>query len=262
MSRRWIAKLNRAFCSAIVETLVLAAWASVQAAPLAYIRMEGRRAGTTDPFSFFVITPIVGEAVEYRLVADMAPVGTTNGNWTINTLVNSGLQSLSLAIVQSPTDTTQFDFNIPPPAAQVLRNGWGDGTGASSGVLSPRPGGSWNDIRGIRPIHAPGVFSAVDPEVILQGGTFTVASLTRDLVASFARPTWGTGSGAMRINGVGQIFITPNDQAGPDPLVAFEPLVIGPIPEPSTVVLAAFAATAILGFVICKIRRSRRPLSA
>jgi hypothetical protein len=249
MNRRSIAKLNRAFCLALVGTLVLVAWTSVQAAPLATIFMEGRRAGTTAWVTFLFVAP--GDVIEYRLVADMAPVGTTNGSNTITSLAKSGLQSLSLAIVQAPGDTAQVDFNIPPPIAQGLRNGWGAGTGASTGALSPRSPGGWNDLRGIRPIHSPGVFSAADPEVILQGGTFTVAGPSGPFFFGRITPSWGTASGAMRINGAGQIFITANDQTGPDPLVRFEPLVLN-IPEPSTI---ALLATALAGFVAMFRRR-------
>ena len=238
MNRRLTAKLNTACGAALVGALVYLVGASVQAAPLVTIAIEGRRAGTVDPWTTFVILPPVGDVVEYRLVADMAPVGTTNGNNFINSLINSGIQSLSLAIVQSPADKVQVDFNTPPTASQVFRNGWGDGTGASSGILSPRTPGGWNDVREIRPVQAPGVFAPSDAEVILQSGTLTITSFNGLFSSAIITPTWGTGSGAMRINGAGRIFITANDQTGADPLVAFQPLIIAAlVPEPSTIVL-------------------------
>lgn len=253
MTARSISKLNAILCSAMVGVFVVAACSSAQAAPLATIRMEGRRAGTTD-WTTNVIRPGEGDVVEYRLVADMAPVGAMNGSNVITNLGGSGLQSLSLAIVQAPSDLTQVDFNLPPAAAQAFRNGWGDGTGASTGVLSPRTPGGWNDVRAIRPIHTPGVYSAVDPEVILQGGTFTVAEfgpVFAGPVMATLRPTWGATSGAMRINGAGQLFITANDQAGADPLVAFEPLLLVTlVPEPSTVLLSAVGLVGLFAMIL------------
>jgi hypothetical protein len=250
-----MSKLKRAFCSALAGILVLTAWTSAQGAPLATITMEGRRAGSGEAWTRFVIRPSEGEVVEYRLVADMAPVGAMNAQGTIFSFAEKGLQSLSLAIEQAPTDLTQVDFGTPLAVAQAFRNGWGDGTGASSGTLSPRPGGSWNDLREIRPIHSPGVFSAADPEVILQG-TFTVAEfgpVFAGPVMATLMPTWGTDSGTMRINGVGEIAITPNDQAGADPLVAFEPLLLVTlVPEPSTILLSAMG---LAGFVVMVHRR-------
>jgi hypothetical protein len=229
----------------MVGTLVLAAWTSVQAAPLANIYLEGRLQGTTSWGTILFVAP--GNVIEYRLVADMAQVGTQNARGTISSLVNSGLQSLSLAIVQAPTDGAQVDFN-PPTATQTFRNGWGTGTGARVGTLSPRLPGGLNDLRDIRPIRAPGMFSAVDPEVIMQGGTFTVGPGGGPLFFGRLTPTWDTGPGAMRINGAGQILFTANDQAGADPLVGFQPLVLN-VPEPATIGLLGmglagfFAAT-------------------
>jgi hypothetical protein len=250
-----MSKLKRALYLALAGIVVLAAWTSAQAAPLATITMEGRRVGSGDMWTRFVIRPSEGEVVEYRLVADMAPVGTMNAQGTIFTFAEKGLQSLSLAIVQAPTDLTQVDFNTPLPVAQAFLSGWGDGTGASSGTLSPRPGGSWNDLREIRPIHAPGVFSAADPEVILQG-TFTVAEfgpIFAGPVMATLMPTWGADSGTMRINGVGEIVITANDQAGADPLVAFEPLLLVTlVPEPSTILLSAMGLAALFAVIRCR----------
>jgi hypothetical protein len=266
MSLTPVLKLKCAICPALISILIVSACTSAQAAPLATISMEGRKQG--ELFWSRVVIPAIGDVIEYRLVADMQPVGATNGNWTITSLANSGLQSLSLSIVQAPTDLAQVDFNPLPSAAEAFRNGWGNGTGASSGTVSPRAGSSWNDVRGIRAIHPPGVFSAVDPEVVIQGGTFRVAEISGPVPVDPLKrglavlwPTWGTASGAMRINGAGQLFITPQDQAGADPLVTFEPLILQAIPEPSTVLLSAVGAAALFGFVHRR-RGARRVLGA
>jgi hypothetical protein len=251
MNRRRVARLNRFFWLALVGALVLAACVTAQAAPLAKIIMQGRKQGTSEWLQHLVTN--AGDVVEYRLLADMEPIGATNGTNTITSLAGSGLQSLSLAIRQSPAAIHQIDFNIPPAAAQTWRNGWGDGLGASLGELSPRTPGGWNDLIGIRPIQSPGVFSGANAEVILQGGAFTIVSGSH-LVREIIKPTWDTGSGAMRINGAGSIFIEPGDQAGADPLVGFEAMSIGPlVPEPSTITLSVMGLAGLIAIV----RRSR-----
>ncbi len=257
MNRRVITKLNRGWRAILVSTFVLASWPAVQAAPLATIFLEGRIQGTTTWSSILIAAP--GNVVEYRVLADLAPVGTTNVRGTITSLANSGLQSLSLAIGQAPTDLMQVDFHPPPTTAQALRNGWGAGAGANTGALSPRTPGAWNDLRDIRPILAPGQFSALDPEVVFQGGTFTVVEYSGPIpgpprVATIS-PTWGTAPGAMRINGVDQIDFDASDLAGPDPPVAFQPLLFVTIPEPSTIGLSCMG---LVGLVAIVRRRSVR----
>jgi len=244
MNRRWI--------FAIVGTLALSAWASVQAAPLANVYLEGRIQGTTG-WSSGPLTVAPGNVVEYRIGADMAPLGTANAMGTINSLANSGLQSLTLAVTQAPSDGIQVDFNAPPDAATGLRNGWGSGTGASTGLLKPRTPGGLDDVRSIRPIRAPGTFSAVDPEVIMEGGSFVVTAAPVGGSATIL-PAWSetstgaAGSGAMRINGAGQLFLTTANQNGADPLVGFSGLSLVVIPEPSTIALVGVGLVGLVAF--------------
>jgi len=247
MNRRWI--------FAIVGTLALSAWSSVQAAPLANVFVEGRIQGTTT-WSAGPLTVAPGNVVEYRLLADLAAVGATNAKGTITSVANSGLQSLTLALTQAPTDTITIDLNAPPDAATGLRNGWGSGIGASTGVLKPRTGGL-DDLRSIRPIRATGTFSAVDPEVIFEGGTFTVAAAPAGGMGTLL-PTWSEtptgagGTGALRINGAGSVFISAGDQTGVDPPVGFAGLSLVAIPEPSTIALVGMG---LVGLVALARRR-------
>jgi hypothetical protein len=250
MNRRWI--------FAIVGTLALSAWSSVQAAPLANVFVEGRIQGTTT-WSAGPLTVAPGNVVEYRLVADMAALGTTNAtkNVTINSLANSGLQSLTLAVTQAPSDTITVDLNTPPDVATGLRNGWGLGIGASTGLLKPRTPGGLDDLRHIRPIRATGTFSAVDPEVMFEGGSFTVTAAPAGgmgiLLPTWSEtPTGAGGTGALRVNGAGSVFISTADQTSADPPIGFTGLSLVAIPEPSTIALVGMG---LVGLVALARRR-------
>jgi hypothetical protein len=216
---------------------------------LGYIILEGRKQGTTDWERNLVAAP--GDVIEYRILADLAPVGTSNTQGattrTITSTANSGFQSLSLQIKQEASSPIQASFDPPladPNGLASFRNGWADGTGASAGTPTPRPGGNGNDLVGIRPVHTAGVFSGADPEVVLTGSTFRLTHVQIRTPAQLT-PSWGAVSGALRINGGGQVFITADAVNGPDPLIGFIPLNFVVIPEPATVLLAAIGAAAV-----------------
>jgi hypothetical protein len=244
MGHKPFALLCRSFV--VITVVVVSGWTTAQAAPLGHVILEARVQGTTDWKRGF-LGAALGDVFEYRLLVDLAPVGATNGTNTITTTANSGFQSLSLQIKQDASASLQFSFDPPladPNSLASFRNGWADGIGAGAGTPTPRPGGSGNDLVGIRPVHAVGVFSGVDPQEIVSGSTFRV---TRSPARSFAvlTPSWGEISGAMRINGAGQIFITSDGQNGADPLIGFQGLTMG-IPEPATIVLTALGAVAVV----------------
>jgi len=257
MNRSWIAKLSRVICPAIVGTILVTAWATANAANLGTLILEGRKQGTTDWLRNITVLP--GDVIEYRVLADMAPVGATNGTNTItaaSTPANSGFNALSLAIAQDAAAPIQVDFRAPlsdPNNLSSFRNGWADGVGASAGTPTPRAAGSQNDnMMGIRPIHAAGVFTGFEPaEVVLSGSTFAVvtAPLGGSTVLS---PTWGTASGSLRINGTTNVFITTTGQAGADPLVGFSGLTLQAVPEPSTIALIGIG---LIGLVAVARRR-------
>jgi hypothetical protein len=253
MIQRPFAVLKRSLdlCAAIIAVNCTI----VQAAPLGHIALEGRKAGNSDWSSWLIPAP--GDVIEYRLLAYFAPIGANNGANTIVTHDNSGFQSLSLQIRQDPSAPIHVSFNPPlggPNSLASFRNGWGDGMGARPGALTPRANGTGNDLTDIRPVHAVGVFSATLPQMILSGSTFTI---TQALPSSLTvlTPSWGTGSGAMRINGFSEIFITADGKNGADPLIGFRGLTLG-IPEPASNVIAAIG----LATFIALARRRRRPL--
>jgi hypothetical protein len=76
-----LAKQRYGIVLSVACGVLLMAWSSAPGAPLGTIRMEGRTLGTTAWQSMLYAVP-AGDVIEYRLVADMAPVGTTNGTNT------------------------------------------------------------------------------------------------------------------------------------------------------------------------------------
>jgi hypothetical protein len=255
-------KLFALLCRPCVVSFALAVtgWTTAQAAPLGHVILEARIQGTSAwQRNFLGAAP--GDVFEYRLLVDLAPVGTSNTQGAIThnitSTANSGFNSLSLQIKQDASSSLQFSFDPPlsdPNSLASFRNGWADGTGASPGTPTPRPGGNGNDLVGIRPVHTPGVFSGVDPEEVMSFNTFRV---TRSPAGSFGvlTPSWGTGSGSLRINGAGQVFMTTFSETGPDPVIGFHGLSLG-IPEPATIVLAGIGLAAV--FMVSRRRRFRR----
>jgi hypothetical protein len=218
--------------------------------------MEGRKQGDQAWSSNLTVAP--NDVIEYRLRADLGDVGATNTQgattYTINSTANSGFQSLSLQVRQDAAAPIQVNFRPPlsdPNGLASFRNGWADGTGASAGTPTPRAGGTNNDLTAIRPVHASGVFSGVDAEDVVTGSTFQVMSAPAG-ASSVLSPSWGTVSGALRINGAGQIFITSNIQGGADPIVGFSGLTLQGVPEPSTIALIGMG---LLGLVAVARRR-------
>jgi hypothetical protein len=257
MNRSWIEKLSRAICPAIVGTLVLATWATVQAAPLGTISLQGRKAGGDWSSNLMVAE---GEVIEYRIMADVSPVGTTNGSNSItdaSTNANSGFQSLFLQVTQEGNAPIQVNFRPPlsdPNGLASFRNGWSDGTGASAGTLTPRAGGTNNDITAIRPVHAAGVYTGFDAQEVLSGSTFAIATAPVGATTVLA-PSWkptAPNSGALRINGAGNIFLNPGSTTGADPVISLQGLTLTTIPEPSTIALVGMG---LIGLVAAARRR-------
>jgi hypothetical protein len=250
MNRSWIAKLSRVFCPAIVAAVVLTATA--QAAPLGFMILEGRKAGTTQWTRNLVVAP--GDVVEYRILADLGDVGASNAKGTINSTANSGFNSLSLQISQDAAAPIQVDFNPPlsdPNNLASLRNGWAGGIGPNAGSPSPRTGTNNDNFTGIRPVQAAGVFVGVDPQEVSMGNTFTVATAPVGATTVLS-PSWGGGSGSLRINGAGSIFVTAGDQTGADPPIGFQGLTLTAVPEPSTIALIGMG---LIGLVAVARRR-------
>jgi hypothetical protein len=206
----------------VALALSLCCFSASHAAPFLNLWLEGRKQGSNAQFSGHV-SVTTGDTIEYRVLVDMAPIGTTNIQFgrerTIEELVpgSNGVVSLGvLTLLQSANDGIQTHFDAPA----TLANGWDAGIGARGGVSTPRAGSRWNDLVGVRAIQAPGVFTALDPEVAFTG-TFRVANIGGPL--SRLEFDWINGFG-MRFNKWTSLFPTPANEDASDPLVRFSPL--------------------------------------
>jgi hypothetical protein len=246
--------------------------------PLVNVSIQGRIANTSDPFTNNLSLPPSliesGVDIQYQIVFDMAPIGTTNTSEGMTRTIQSlnlstesffngsfgtdpngdGINHLTFDLFQLPTDPIQIDFFTQPrrdslnpdPLINHEYDGWFDFFTASAGVNTSRPGApQFHDRLQVRPTHAPGAQSAIDPEVVtnnhhrvpigqsgegLPTNSFRIVPQsveTTDLAVLRARWTHDQ-AGVLKINGTGEpVFITGATEADPDPLVSFTPLTIG-----------------------------------
>jgi hypothetical protein len=248
----------------MARALLILVWISiygaVKAGPLVYFELEGRPAGSTVAFANNVDVE-VGDVIEYRLRGQMAPDGTMNQRlqgsraWPWE---KHGINSLSISLVQDDTSEIQVDLATPihftPDSASGAGDGWGSGSFPRLGTPTFRSATAWNDLLDIRPIHGPGVFTAINEETIFTG-VFAVASILGDI--GLVNPKWGSISGGGTFHSE-VFFITPpsydtvfnvwhsGTELGDDPIAHFTPLVLTAasvvtVPEPSTLALCIIA---------------------
>lgn len=240
---------------AVIGLFVLANAACAYASPLINFKLEARRPGSDDPFASNLAVS-VGDTVEYRLRAQMAAPGTVNEHLLSalpSTPFRHGINSLSLAIVQSPSDPIQIDLDSPAELAV----GWDRRVGAQGGIPTLRAGSSWNDLLEIRPIQDAGVFVGHSETTVLSG-LFRIASMSS--ASGQLSAEWGAWSGGAAFEGniffiMGPNWVNrngrPTSEESSDPFTHFTPLTLTaaagpPVPEPATLVMAASASAVVL----------------
>lgn len=250
-------KVKQYFVGAVLAAVAVSGGSAV-AAPLANITMEVKPTDSANfiaPGSGSKFAVESGKIYDYRLLIDMAPVGTSNTQGTttrtINSLANGtdGVNGFRFDLIQ-PTGGNGIQISVLNAA---LTNGttigpvnWADGTGATGGTPTARTSGSSNNnLISSRPVHAAGRFTAVDPEVFLVG-QFQVTGLG-DQSDAVLRAIWPSGySGSMRINGNTAVFASFTTESSGDPLFGLPALTVTPVPEPASVGLLALASVGLL----------------
>jgi hypothetical protein len=235
-------------------------------APLVHLKIEGRPAGTNQPFASTVFVAN-GQSVEYRMLASVAPVGTSNTEGDLTRKITSlvpgtdGISGISVGISQQPGNG-QVPLDLTPV---VLDVDWSDIPGASSGTPAPRPGGGI-DLRKIQAGGEHVTFAALSPEEVFRG-TVVVPVLALPNGDDFfpfgidLRLNLDETIGVVRFNGgATSVFLRQSNILGADPTISTGvPLLILPggggfIPEPGAGMSAVVASIAL--FVR---RRRRRP---
>jgi hypothetical protein len=247
--------LNRKTSVLAGAALVAAAWATPShASPFATLSLQGRVTGSGDAFSSTVaVQPGGGQSIDYQLVMDVAPVGTTNSNGsrTITSLTvgTDGVNSHKMDIFELATESIQVNFaaagTLNGDPSPVAGDSWGVGSGASGGTPTARPGGIGNDLLTVRPAHAAGVFTAVDPEIVMSG-TFSTAAGSADSLVRM-RTFTSPAAASLKINGTATVFASAASETGTDPFFAYVPLTLSTgVPEPTSLSLLGMGALGLL----------------
>jgi hypothetical protein len=244
--------LNRKTSVLAGAALVAAAWATPShASPLATLSLQGRITGSGDAFSTSVlVSQAGGQSIDYQVVMDMAPTGTTNSNGsrTITSLTvgTDGVNTHKIDIFELATDSVQVNFaaagvlNADP--SPVAGDSWASGTGASGGTPTARPAGVGNDLLAVRPAHGAGIFTAVDPEIVMSG-TFTTAPGSADSLVRMR--VFNPPATSLKINGATTVFPSATTENGADPIYGYTPLTLV-VPEPTSLSLLGMGALGLL----------------
>src|SRR5690348_2610822 len=174
-----IATTNSALRRTAIRRAVIATAAllynssQLPADPFVNVTILGRISGSSDAFSSTVAVT-AGQLIDYQLIVDMAPTGTTNTQGatvrTINSLTfgTDGINSLGFNVFQSATADIQADFGtagvLNTDPTSLSNDSWAGAGGASGGTPTIRAGTTLRDLNAVRPVHPPGVFTGIDPE--------------------------------------------------------------------------------------------------
>jgi hypothetical protein len=199
------------------------------ASPLVNLSIQGSIDNGASWANSLQVTP--GENILIRVVGSLASTTTQNsqgGGRTINSEVSGtdGIGSLKFDVLDSTGTASSLALQSP----------WSAGTGASAGAVTAP-----DNITGIRPILASGVADVIGPST-LETASLKVGTLPETLTGQWS----AGGSGAFKINGGTNVFISSTTEANADPLVSYAPLTLTTAPEPASLLLAGVGGAALL----------------
>jgi hypothetical protein len=239
--------LNRNARLLTTAALTAAVWSlpapHAHAAPFVTFSLVGRLYGSSDAFSSVVRSASSG-AIEYQVIADMAPTGTVNIHGTTTRTITSltvgtdGLGTIKIDIFESAVQALQLSFNSPvtfnPDPSPVDDDSWA-GFGSRPGIPTARPGQpGQNDLINIFSTHQPGVRTAIDPEIMMTG-VCQIDSSNGSSGLIQMRFSNTDPSGVMKINGSPSgVFISGSTESTADPLTAYNPMSVVVAPEPTS----------------------------
>lgn len=213
---------------AVVGLLGLAA-SSATAAPIVNLTVLGNTDGSANYSSTVTASP--GATVYFKVVAELAPIGTTN-------------TQLGTAVT-SETGINAVRFNILGPVSGVvgtfgtkaLDAAWAAGTGANAGSVVG------NDVTNIFAAQSAGVYVGVNgsPSTVLTG-QFSVSAVTTEGLLSLSK--YSTMGGSFKVNG-GVKFISNVTESNADPYVGYTGLTLA-VPEPTSMGLLGLGSLALL----------------
>jgi hypothetical protein len=218
--KQYVGLLGGALVLAVVLGILAPA---AQAAPFLTTYMEARVAGGSWGT---VVAVVPGQAVEYRIMGLISPLGTANvkvgvglagtigslhqeGWFTLSPAAGdptvSGVNNMKFSAYQTAANDIQVNFATAALASGVFSDAvawsFGVGTGASGGAPTPRVGGTGNDLMGIRPNAGVGFYIGVpsldNPAPFqIASGSMGTAGVATKVDSQVLMQGFGTGTAA------------------------------------------------------------------
>lgn len=223
------------------------------ATPLLSIGLEGSTDGIN--FSSVLNNLLPGQVIQYELVSQVAPVGTTNGSKAITSLTDhptastagyDGLNNLSVTL----TGASMGSFTTGSLYTDSGNSGsdFALSASATSGTLTP---GSISGIIGGLPA---GYFEGANVQALIYTGTFTLGSADTPGSSGMISASYGGGGAGFEFNSnpttgsdtlANKVSISTTDSNG---YLGFSPLTlnVAAVPEPSTTSLFLLAVCGLL----------------
>lgn len=195
------------------------------------------------------ISVTAGTTYNFRVVATLAPAGTTNANAgggataiSTRTAGTDGINSLPFFDIFENA-AASLQASILSSSLSTAPDNYTAGSGTTAGTTTNR--GTGNDLVGIRAVLGPSIYAGVNSSVVLTG-TFSVPGNTASNASGILNGRYNSSSGNLRINnGANTFFATSTTESSADPFIGFTPLVVS-VPEPASMGFLGLSAMGLL----------------